>query len=100
MVKIAEEIEKYKNKEISSEQLYDRVKYCTSTIREQITGQSRWQTFTEYVVKDEEDRYWMFDTIDGSTECQENEPFDTTTLVEVEPYEKTVIDYRKINKDI
>lgn len=100
MVKIAEELEKCKNGEISSEDLYDKLRWSTTEIKEELAEQGRWMTLYSWVVKDEEDRYWSFCREMGSTECQDCEDFDPYTIREVEPYERIIVDYRPIKKEI
>ncbi len=85
MTKVAEELKKYKNGEINTDELYEKIHWCTEQIKEKIVDQSRWFTTFEYIVKDEENRYWSFSRNMGSTECQENEEFDPSTIQEVEP---------------
>lgn len=98
MTKVAEELEKYKNGEISIEELYEEIRWCTEEIKEKIVDQSRWFTFYEYIVKDDENRYWSFGRAMGSTEYQEHDEFNPSTIQEVEPYEKVIIDYKPKNK--
>lgn len=99
MVKVAEEIKKAQNGEIDSKELWENVRWCTEQIREQILDQSRWFTFFRWIVKDEENKYWSIERGMGSTEYQDNEEFNYDCICEVEPYEKTIIDYRPIKKE-
>lgn len=97
-VKLANEIEKFKNGEITAEDLYDSARWCTHEIKEELVEQTRWNCLYEWVVEDEDKRLWKFSRYLGSTECQEDEDFDGD-VIEVEPYKKVVIDYRPIKKE-
>lgn len=99
MVKVAEEIKKAQNGEINTEELYEKVRWCTEQIKEEILGQSRWFTSFRWIVKDEENRYWSIERNEGSTEYQEDEEFNLNYICEVEPYEKTIIEYRPVKKE-
>lgn len=98
MVKLADEIKKYRNNEIDSDELYESARWCTHEIKETLVEQSRWNSLYEWVVEDEDKRLWKFSRYIGSTECQEDDDFDGD-IIEVEPYEKIVVDYRPIIKE-
>lgn len=100
MVKIAEELEKYKNGEISAEDLWDKLRWNTHQVKEVAVEEHRWQILYNWVVQDEENRYWSFGRLMDKGEMGEHEDFDPSCVQEVEPYEKTVIDYKPILKDV
>lgn len=95
MVKVAELKDLYKNNKISLDEFEEKLRWSTEEIQETVVDQYRWTTCYKYIVQDEENRYWQFYMQKGSTECQEDAPFDGD-VKEVEPYEKTIIDYRPI----
>lgn len=65
-----------------------------TTIYEKIVDQSRWTTFKEAVIKLDDDSYLCLNWGEGSTEYQET--YKEYTVEVVEPYEKTIIDYRPV----
>lgn len=95
MVKVAELKDLYKNNKISFDEFEEKLRWSTKEIQETVVDQRRWTTLYKYIVQDEENRYWQFYMEKGNTEYQENEPFDGD-VKEVEPYEKTIIDYKPI----
>ena len=95
MVKVAELKDLYKNNKISLDEFEEKLRWSTKEIQETVVDQHRWTTLYKYIVQDEENRYWQFYMQKGNTEYQENEPFDGD-VKEVEPYEKTIIDYKPI----
>jgi hypothetical protein len=66
-------------------------------IRDEITDKSRWSDSHSFVFE-LDGKYYEGGYYRGSTECQEERPFeyDEPEFVQVEPYEKTVIDYRPV----
>ena len=100
MVKIAEELERYKKGEISAEDLWDKLRWNTHQVKEVAVEEYRWQILYNWVVQDEENRYWSFGRLMDKGEMGEHEDFDPSCIQEVEPYEKTIIDYRPILKDV
>lgn len=58
------------------------------------TSQNRWTTWKTAVWKFEDESYVEIHWEEGSTEYQDTYPH--MSIVEVEPYEKTVIKYRKV----
>ena len=59
---------------------------------------SRWSTHHSLIFK-KDDKYYRTSYSRGATEQQDEGPWeyeDEVECVEVEPYEKTVIDYRKV----
>ena len=95
MVKVAELKDLYKNNKISLDEFEEKLRWSTKEIQETVVDKYRWTTLYKYIVQDEENRYWQFYMQKGNTEYQENEPFDGD-VKEVEPYEKTIIDYKPI----
>ena len=66
---------------------------------EEIVCQDRWTTYYTKIVKHTPtDTFYRIDWAVGSTEYQECDTFDSdpVTLVKVEPYEKTITAYRKV----
>lgn len=65
-----------------------------------ITGQSRWKTHKKIVLKRLSDgKFFWVSFSSGSTEQQESELFEgmtTVSFTEVEPYERTIIDFRPV----
>lgn len=98
MVKLADKIQEFKSNYISDEELYEYARWYTNIIKEELIEQSRWNSLYEFVVEDEDKRLWQFSRYLGSTECQENEDFNGI-IIEVEPYEKVIIDYKPIKKE-
>lgn len=98
MVKVAELKDLYKNNKISLDEFEEKLRWSTKEIQETMVDQHRWTTVYKYIVQDDENRYWQFYLQKGNTECQENEPFDGN-VIEVEPYKKTIIDYRPIEDE-
>lgn len=62
-------------------------------VRNEITGQGRWSTYHEAIIK-RDDEYVAAHYSQGSTEMQEDD--EPAEFTRVEPFEKTVIDYRPI----
>jgi hypothetical protein len=60
----------------------------------ELTSQNRWTTWQTAVWKFEDGSYVQIHWEKGSTEYQDCYP--NISIVEVEPYEKTIIDYRAI----
>lgn len=80
--------------------VYTQENEFVQVLRNDIYDQFRWTTEYDLVFKVKETgkiyqtRYRV-----GSTECQEDRPWDykdEVTLTEVEPFEKTIIDYRPV----
>lgn len=80
---------------------YDEADYylfgLETKVEEHVVETSRWSQFFEQVVYDKaSDKYYLLSWESGATEYQD---VDFEMLVEeVEPYETTVIKYRKTNK--
>ena len=69
-------------------------------VRNQISEQRRWDISYELIFRLEDKFYRTFYDI-GSTEYQDESPWEYDDVVEcqeVEPYEKTIIDYREVTK--
>ena len=71
-------------------------------ILNKITSTTRWDTWYRFIFKPEGDNR-LFETsyCKGSTECQSNRPWeyeDDVECYEVEPYQRTITDYRRIEK--
>lgn len=60
----------------------------------EIYDQGRWSTHQSAVWKFDDESYAEISWATGSTECQEIDP--NIKIVEVEPYETTLIKYRKV----
>lgn len=100
MVKIREELEKYTSNEITAEELWDSMRWCTKQIQEKAVEEYRWQILYEWIVQDEEDKYWSFGRLMDKGEMGEHEDFDPSCIQEVEPYERTIIDYRPVKNKV
>lgn len=100
MAKIREELQKYTSGEIDAESLWDTLRWCTHQVRETAIEEYRWQILYEWIVQDEEGRYWSFGRLMDKGEMGEHDDFDPTCIKEVEPYERIIIDYRPIKKEI
>lgn len=100
MVKIAEELEKYKNGKVSAEDLWDKLRWDTHQVKEKVEEEYRWQILYNWVAQDEENRYWSFGRLMDKGEMGEHEDFDPSCVQEVEPYEKTIVDYKPILKEV
>ncbi len=60
---------------------------------------TRWSAIYRFVFQTENDRYWETSYSTGLTEIQDEHPWENETKIkcfEVERYQKTVDDYRKI----
>lgn len=62
-------------------------------IRERITGKGRWDTTSEIIIKSIDGKYYCGWKTVGSTEYQDTREY-CTEWDEVEPYEKTVIEFK------
>lgn len=71
--------------------------YGASLVKSSIVEQGRWTTLYEYVFK-KDGKLWLCEINRGSTEMQDgmDDYEDTIECVEVEEYEKTIIDYREV----
>lgn len=88
-------------KEFLQEALWDAFDEL-ETVRNEITDNGRWSIHHDWVFK-YKDRYFQTSYSVGATEMQDESPFeydgDADGLIEVdevEPYEKTIIDYRNL----
>lgn len=61
------------------------------------TSQNRWTTWKTAVWKFDDGSYVQLHWEEGSTEYQETYP--NLIITEVEPYEKTIIDFRAVNNE-
>lgn len=70
-----------------------------TVVGETPVDQSRWKTSWEKVVRDQETgKYYLLMWESGSTEYQDmNFEDEHHEVIEVEPYEETVIKYRAVN---
>lgn len=65
---------------------------------ETIEGTSRWNTFYSRVYKHKtEETFWKISWSRGSTEYQDN-GYEDITVCQVEPHEKTIIEYRPVKQ--
>ena len=88
--------------EISAEDaralLWDDGPEGISIVKDDIIDNSRWSILHNIVIK-KDDKFYEDNYSVGATENQDESAWEYTepNFVEVEPYEKTVTDYRKIN---
>ena len=62
-------------------------------VKEVADEEYRWNILYNWVVQDEEGKYWSFSRLMDKGEMGEHEDFDPSCIQEVEPYERTIIDY-------
>lgn len=65
---------------------------------EEITGQSRWNTYYSQILKYKDGTFWQVTWSRGSTEMQDDGVEDLG-LIQVEPKEVTVTHYVAVNKE-
>lgn len=70
-------------------------------VQEKLVDTSRWSHIYERVYKDlSSGRYYLTSYSTGATECQDESPYEydseVVELVEVEPYEVKIIQYREV----
>lgn len=71
---------------------HDCCKPDFTTIESFVNGESRWVSHHSVVVQGESGNYYMFDYQKGLTELQEEETMThPDSLVQVEPYEETIV---------
>jgi len=72
-------------------------------ILDEVTGTGRWDTYHRFIFRPEgEEKLYETNYSKGSTELQDSQrPWeykDEVECVEVEPYERTVVDYRPVEE--
>lgn len=95
------------NKEMFSVELLDELDVAAGgevVVSDKIVDQLRWADVHEIVFRMDNDKFWMVNYYEGSTEYQESgwDYGDQPTMVEaveVEPYEVTVTKFRPVQRD-